>query len=428
MTLKAVDLTNDEKTPRSTPDRPAAGDQRSGESSPKAAQEAGVLFRGVIYGASGYADANLGVVLGLDRNQVPVQLEPFGPQEDKRKLLTLEMHECLERMKRKQLDLTRSVIYQCAPANDFDLLVQGCYRVGRTYFETDGVPDGWVERCQSMDEMWMPSHFNRETFAAAGVDESKLRVMHEGVDTTHFRPEVEPLRFPHTRSFNFLSVFDWQTRKGFDVLLRAYLAEFKPDEDVALILKIYTIYDPFTDPEARLIYFVERELGINLDKIPPIIILNGFIPNADMPRLYAAADAFVLPSRGEGFGRPYLEALSCGRPVIATRWSAQLDFLHDGNSYLIEPECIAPVQQDQLSEIFMGHRWAEPSVDHLRQLMRQVFSHPEEARQRAARGRAELVERWDWSVVSKHWANEVRRLLDGTSSSTAKRIPALKMT
>ncbi len=411
MALKAVDLTNDEKTPRSALDPPAAGDQRSGGSPPRAIQEAGVLFRGVIYGASGYADANLGVVLGLDRNQVPVQLEPSGPQEDKRKLLTLEMHECLERMKRKQLDLTRSVIYQCAPANDFELQVHGRYRIGRTYFESDSLPDGWADRCQAMDEVWVPSHFSRKTFAAAGVDEGRLRVMHEGVDTNLFQPGVKPLKIPQTRGFNFLAVSDWIQRKGFDVLLRAYLTEFKPDEDVALILKIYTINDPFADPEARLLYFVEREVGLKLEQSPPIILLNGFIPNADMPRLYAAADAFVLPSRGEGFGRPYIEALACERAVLATRWSAQLDFLHDGNSYLIEPEGIVPVPADVDGEYYAGHHWAEPSVDHLRQLMRQVFSHPEEARQRAARGRAELVERWDWSVVSKHWANEFRRLL-----------------
>ena len=41
----------------------------------------------------------------------------------------------------------------------------------------------------------------------------------------------------------------------------------------------------------------------------------------DLPKLYKAADAFVLPSRGEGWGRPHVEAMAMGLPVIATNWS-----------------------------------------------------------------------------------------------------------
>lgn len=65
----------------------------------------------------------------------------------------------------------------------------------------------------------------------------------------------------------------------------------------------------------------------------------------DMPKLYKRAQAFVLPSRGEGWGRPHMEALSMGIPVLATNWSGPTAFLHEGNSYPIPiAEKLVPVR------------------------------------------------------------------------------------
>ncbi|MCH8268975.1 MAG: glycosyltransferase [Acidobacteria bacterium] len=376
------------------------------------AGESGISFHAAVYGGRGYSDESLAVVLGLAERQLPVQLYPLVFQRDTHNLLSREVQDTLERLKQQSINLSRSVYYQCVPAHDFNLQVQARCRVGRTMFETDRIPDGWAERCQAMDEIWVPSEFNRQTFAASGVDEHRLRVMPAGVDTKAFRPGLEPLSLPRTRGFNFLSIFEWTQRKGPEVLLRAYLTEFKPDEDVALVLKSFARPNPDADLLPRLAYFVEREIGLTLDKAPPIILLTGFLSNADMPRLYSSADAFVLPSRGEGYGRPYMEALACERSVIATRWSGQMDFLHDENSYLIDLEGVVPTPPDVDVELYAGQRWAEPSVEHLRQLMRQVFSHREEAQRRAERGRAEMVEHWDWNMVMKRWVNEFERLLN----------------
>lgn len=88
-----------------------------------------------------------------------------------------------------------------------------------------------------------------------------------------------------------------------------------------------------------------------------------------------------------------------------------MDFLHDGNSELVDCE-VSPVPWNADEELYAGHRWAEPSVDHLRQLMRRVFSNPGEASKKALLGRAEMVEKWDWErVVQKRWVPEFERLL-----------------
>jgi glycosyltransferase involved in cell wall biosynthesis len=366
----------------------------------------------MVYDGSGYADETRGIVFGLHRAGVPLRLEPLGAQQDTLDLLTQAELEELELLKHQSVDAARGVLFQHVPAHDFNLALHGGTRVGRTMFETDAIPDGWSFYCEAMDEVWVPSTFNRDVFASAGVSPQRLRVLPSGVHTAQFRPGLSPLPIPCRRGFNFLSVFEWTHRKGPDVLLRAYLREFRRDEDVALILKTYARPDVTANLLPRIAHFVEHEVGMRIEDAPALIVYDpSFLSTADIPRLYASADAFVLPSRGEGYGRPYMEALACECPVIATRWSGQTDFLHDGNSELIDC-AVVPVPWNSDVELFAGHRWAEPSLEHLRQHMRYVFTHPEQARRKAVLGRQEMVQNWDWDrVIEDHWVPAFERLL-----------------
>ena len=117
-------------------------------------------------------------------------------------------------------------------------------------FETASIPSDWAARCNEMDEIWVPTAFHVESFAAAGVVRSKLVVMPEPVDVGRFdpssvRPDSDLSSFPirpitgsaaglGTR-FKFLSIFKWESRKGWDVLLAAFVAAFSADDNVALV-------------------------------------------------------------------------------------------------------------------------------------------------------------------------------------------------
>jgi glycosyltransferase involved in cell wall biosynthesis len=386
---------------------------RKSPPSPRATQKPlpGILYEGFIFDGSGYSEETWVEALGLDAAGIHLQLQTLRMEHDIKKLLPRNARRRLEELKHQRVDLSQGVFYMCAPPDLYDLTLSGIYRIGRTMFETDRIPDGWPELCQSMDEIWVPCQFNIETFSGAGVDLKRLRIVHPGVDTKLFRPGATPLKIPKTRAFNFVSVFDWHERKGYDVLLRAYLSEFRADEDVALILKVYQINDPTSDLEAKLTHFIERCIGMRLEDGPPVILLNGYLPQSQMPQLYSAAQAFVLPSRGEGYGRPYMEAMSCALPVIATRWSGQMEFLNDENGYLVELEGVVEAPANVDMEYYAEHRWAEPSVDDLRQKMRRVMTHREEAQARAQRGRETMLRSFDWDVVIPQWVNEFRRLL-----------------
>ena len=275
--------------------------------------------------------------------------------------------------------------------------VKGRHTVGWTMLEVTGLPPEWVAGCNSMDEIWVPASFNVETFRNSGVT-VPIRVMPLGVDVDYFHPEITGYR-PSNR-FTFLSVFEWGERKAPEVLLRAYAEEFKDSDDVLLLLSISN-----RDPDVN----VEQQIAdLHLPPGAPIVVmLNPRFAAAQMGSLYRSADCFVLPSRGEGWGMPVLEAMACGLPVIATRWSGPADFLHDGVGYPLEPLRLVPAEAR--CPYYAGFDWADPDVEQLRRLMRSVVDNPEAARAKGLAAATEVASRWTWA----HAAEKVKaRLLE----------------
>ncbi len=218
-------------------------------------------------------------------------------------------------------------------ANRFKRHPAAIASLGRTMFETTGVPAEWVQRCNLMDEVWVPSEHNLRTFANAGVAASKLYKVPETFDMELFDPSVAPLEVEGLRGFVFLSVFAWIGRKAWDILLRAWFDEFGRRDDVTLLLKADPDLAPSgTNCRREVDAFIRSRLKRDPKKGPRVVVLEEQLEISDVPRLYRAADAFVLASRGEGWGRPYMEAMAMGLPTIATAWSGHLEFMNPDNS------------------------------------------------------------------------------------------------
>ncbi|XP_061985098.1 uncharacterized protein LOC133704316 [Populus nigra] len=296
--------------------------------------------------------------------------------------------------------------------------------IGRTMFETDRVNAEHVKRCNRMDYVWVPTDFHVSTFVQSGVDPSKVVKVVQAVDVEFFDPlKYEPLDLVSIGNlvlgsgkkdldskieFVFLSVFKWEYRKGWDVLLKAYLKEFSRIDGVALYL-LTNPYHSDRDFGNKIVEFVE-DTGIEepVKGWAPIYVIGTHIAQVDLPRMYKAAHAFVLPSRGEGWGRPLVEAMSMSLPVIATNWSGPTEYLTEENSY--------PLLVDRMSKVmegpFEGHLWAEPSIDKLQVLMRHVITNVEEANMRGRRAREDMIRRFSPRIVSGVVTDLIENLLD----------------
>ncbi|XVF82723.1 hypothetical protein PTKIN_Ptkin16aG0072100 [Pterospermum kingtungense] len=288
-------------------------------------------------------------------------------------------------------------------------------------FETDRLNAQHVKRCNRMNSVWVPTEFHVSTFVKSGVDPAKVAKIVQPIDVKFFDPSnYKPLDIvskgnlvlgskivAKSKKFVFLSIFKWEFRKGWDVLLKAYLKEFNKDDGVVLYL-LTNPYHSSKDFDNKIVRFVE---DTNLEKPvngwAPVYVIDTHIAQTDLPRLYKAADAFVLPSRGEGWGRPIVEAMAMSLPVITTNWSGPTEYLTGENSYPLPVERMSKVMEGP----FKGHLWAEPSVNKLQALMRHVTSNVEEAKAKGRQARKDMIKRFTPEIVAEIISGHIKNIL-----------------
>jgi hypothetical protein len=121
---------------------------------------------------------------------------------------------------------------------------------------------------------------------------------------------------------------------------------------------------------------------------PDVVVMDGDFPRPRLGSLMDAADCYVSLHRSEGFGLTMAESMALGKPVIATAYSGNLEFMTDENSFLVPfswtrvPEGAGPYPA--------GTRWAEPDIGAAAAMMRTVVESPEIAAPVAERGRDEV--------------------------------------
>lgn len=401
-------------------DGPAVPASASSRSEASSSGTSPIVWHAPIYDPSGYADEARHFLLALADKGFAIAARPMGRHSEHfRAGIDQAQRDRLDRMiARKSEPNAISIVH--FPAYAFQRMPGASYHIGRVMFETDGLPQEWVAKCNEMDEIWVPSEFNKETFRNAGV-KTKLTRVPAGINTERFRPGLDPLPIKGRRGTVFLSVFEWTYRKGWDVLLAAWARAFRPEDDACLVLRAYPLNVVESTNNGQLMHeridhYLRNSLGLARKDVAPIIVMGGQVVEADLPRLYAAATAYVAPSRGEGWGRPHMEAMACGLPVIATNWSGNREFMTEDNSYLLN--IVGLVEVDERAEIpfYRGQRWAEPDPLHLVKLMGDISTRPEEARRIGARARQDMEQSWTWSKQADTAAGRLREISEQLSS------------
>lgn len=253
------------------------------------------------------------------------------------------------------------------------------YSIGMWWWEVNEFPDRWRSSFEHLDEIWVGSqHIADALSPVSPIPVTKITVPVSMPQTGHFeRPE---LGLPE--DFVFLFVFDYNSvfeRKNPMATIEAFKAAFPTGSGASLVLK--SINHEYHSAE-------HEQLRMAATEHPDIHVIDRYVSVKEKNAMIASCDCYVSLHRSEGFGLTLAEAMYLGKPVIATAYSGNLDYMTPENSYLVD-YTLKPIGENAGPYPATG-QWADPDIEQAAGLMSRVFDNPEAARQRAARGAAEI--------------------------------------
>jgi glycosyltransferase involved in cell wall biosynthesis len=259
-----------------------------------------------------------------------------------------------------QLPKQPEIWAQVTVPNEFQPV--GKYNIGFTAgIETTVCAAEWIEGCNRMDlnivssehskKVFKESKFekrNKQTNALEGLVEltKPMEVLFEGANTDIYKVLNTPcsLDFNIKEDFAYLFVGHWmqgdlgEDRKNVGLLIKAFYETFKNKaKKPALILKTSQVGASYSDREEILRKIRLIKKTVNSNNLPKIYLLHGEFTDEEMNEIYnhSKVKAMVSLTKGEGFGRPLLEFTLTKKPLIATGWSGQMDFLNPEFTVLI---------------------------------------------------------------------------------------------
>ena len=272
----------------------------------------------------------------------------------------------------------------------------GRYNIGYWAWELSEFPNAWVSAFDIVDEVWVPSAFCQQAIAEKSPV-PVLRMPHS-VAAPLIRPDR--IRFGLAQDeivfLGMCDVLSVPERKNPLGVALAFARAFATGESVKLVLKINNLeHQP--DILSRL-----KELAAADSRIS---LVEGYLSRSDLWTLLASVDCFVSLHRSEGFGLVMAEAMACGRCVIATGWSGNLDFTRPDNSLLVDYRLVE-LERD-LGPYQRGQRWAEPDIACAAQRMRQVAASAELRERLGNRARETIEQELSPAAIAQRLATRV---------------------
>jgi len=311
--------------------------------------------------------------LQVEATEYAAALAEGGSTVGKRAVPTNPLHGIAGEFTQTALESGSITIVKAGAFEPFDSTFDGCglhpregvYRIAAWSWELEDLPAQVLQQTSLVQEFWTPSEFS-----AIG-----LRKHAVAQPIYAMRPSVNvPAPSTLTRTdFGllgdecvFLSIFD----------LSGMLERKNPLGAIAAFRRAFSTLD-----RARLVLKINRAESYprELEAIrtaasgSSITVLTGTMPGCDLAALLRCSDSLVSLHRSEGFGYTLAEAMLLGKPVIATNYSANAEYMTPDNSLPVNFDMVK-IELD-IGVYSAGSRWAEPQIDHAAMQMRWVFQH-----------------------------------------------------
>lgn len=343
-----------------------------------------LVFQGPVATRSGYGDHSRDLLKSLfemDKFDIKIIPTRWGNTPQNQLDQTTELGQNILSNVMVQMTQQPDVYIQVSVANEFRKV--GKYNIGITAgVETTIAPKEFIDGCNQMDLILVPSQFTKQVLEKTSFVESDKRtgqkirdikvttpieVLFEGVDTSIFKSVKTDFLKDVDTDFNFLYVGHWlggdlgHDRKDTGMMIKTFCTVFKnlpKGKQPGLILKTSAAGFSVGEREeiAKKVNTIVKEFG---DKCPPIHLVWGDLYEEELNELYNddKVKAMISFTKGEGYGRPLAEFATTGKPIVVSKWSGHQDFLPENNTIYLEGELKNVHQSAQNQFLLKDSKW-----------------------------------------------------------------------
>ena len=299
-----------------------------------------------------------------------------------------------------------------------DRQVRGSYNVIYPAWELSRYPAALARQLEVFDEVWAPSHFIRDSIAAAVT----VPVVHMPLACEVLLEAFLGRRYFGLResAFAFLFFFDvrsYQSRKNPEAVIDAFSSVLhgRPDDDLLLVMKVNGAEQ--NQNRYRALLARAGSLG------PRALFLPQPMTDNEVKNLVRCCDAFVSLHRSEGFGRGLAEAMCLGKAVIATGYSGNMDFC-DETTALLVPYRLVDVADGAYPHA-AGQVWADPDVAAAARAMERLLDEPGLAEALGRRAAVRLQTGFGLRVAGARFRDRIAAIQDRIGRAPLTAVPGV---
>ena len=289
--------------------------------------------------------------------------------------------------------------------NDYgDQLRANRYVIGQWFWELEMAPSWYADAFSehAVDELWAPTRFIEAMLRNAAPPHVPVLYMPLPFASPEVDKEFTFQSVGVEEKFTFLFTFDFGSvmkRKNPDGAIEAFKKAFAPNEGPQLIIKSI-------NGDTRPREF--EQLMWARDGRNDIVLLDKYLDNDENAALISLSDCYVSLHRSEGLGLTMAEAMLLKKPVIATGYSGNLDFMNTENSYLVPWKyTLVGSGADAYPR---NAKWAEPDLNEAARLMRYVYENQDAAREVGERARTSIEMNFSTKVTGERMHKRLKEL------------------
>ena len=279
-------------------------------------------------------------------------------------------------------------------------LFKNKYNIYYLNWESEFFPQEYVDNISFFDEIWVPAKYCQNVIS--NVCQIPVSIIHYPIEivVSDAIDEVAE-NFYDKSSFNFLFIFDYNStleRKNPINLIKAFKKAFdKQDKTVSLTIKT-SRSTRFAKEKSRLLE--------EIDGFENIKIVEKIFEKDTLHNIIKSCDSYVSLHRSEGFGLTMAEAMFFGKPVIATGYSGNLDFMNSQNSFLVDYKTCTV--DSKIINYDKNTIWSDPDFEHMAELMKNVKENSTRIKEIAKKGNETMLNEFSTIKIG----NEIKTKLE----------------